>query len=244
VNRQQVPRPRGNQWRSVVSTVRKTAGNGPYEFIANNYRDPGGEDRIRRWLPHPEVARAICGTLRACGVHRCDVEDRLQDVDAKVLTAFRGGGAVPPPDLRAMKAYCATAAKNLVIDLRREAAKRERDLAETCERDEYGIGEPDCAEPHDRLDTGKQVEVLASLFREGLMPRDGVFILEGVAAGRSCAEIAKDLKIGRELVKWRMRKMRQIWRERMETLGMVPRMPSLRVIVCEPSAIPLLRAAA
>jgi len=227
-----------------MSTVRKSTSNLPYEFIAKHYRDPGGEDRIRRWLPHPEVARAVCGALRANGVSRCDVEDRLQDVYVKVLTAFREGGAVPPPDLRAMKAYCAIAAKNLVIDLRREAEKRKRDLAETCERDEYGMGEPDCAEPHDRVGAVRQVEVLASLFREGHMPRDGVFILEGVAKGRSYGEIAKDLGIARDLVRWRMREIRRICQERMETLGMVPRMPSLRVIVCEPSAIPLLRAAA
>lgn len=227
-----------------MSTAPRSTSSAPYEFIAKHYRDPGGEDRIRRWLPHPEVARAICGALRANGVSRCDVEDRLQDVYVKVLTAFREGGAVPPPDLRAMKAYCATAAKNLAIDLIREAEKRKRDLAEPCERDEYGMGEPDCAEPHDRVDAGRQVEILASLFREGRMPRDGVFILEGVAKGRSYAEIANDLKIAGELVRWRMREMRRICLERMEELGMVRRMPSLRVVVCEPSAMPLLRAAA
>jgi DNA-directed RNA polymerase specialized sigma24 family protein len=230
-----------------VSTTRKPTSkptsDAPYAFIANHYRDPGGEDRIRRWLPHPEVARAICGALRANGVRRCDVEDRLQDVYVKVLAAFREGGAVPPPDLRAMKAYCATAAKNLVIDLAREAEKRKRDLAEPCERDDYGIGDPDSAEPHDRVDALRQVEVLASLFREKQMPRDGVFILEGVAKGRTYAEIARDLKLASELVRWRMREMRRICHERMATLGMVA-MPSLRVIVGEPAAIPLLRAAA
>ena len=123
------------------------------------------------------------------------MEDRLQDVWVKVLTAFREGGAVPPPDLRAMKAYCATAAKNLVIDLRREADKRKRTWPKTCERDEYGMGEPDCAGPHDRVDAVRQVEVLASLFREGRMPRDGVVILQGVAAGHSYGEIAKGLDL-------------------------------------------------
>ncbi|HEX8793801.1 MAG TPA: sigma-70 family RNA polymerase sigma factor [Polyangiaceae bacterium] len=227
-----------------MSTIRKSSDNGPYAFIAMHYRDPGGEDRLRRWLPHPEVARAICGALRANGCRRSDMEDRLQDVYEKVLTAFREGGCEPPPDLRAMKAYCATAAKNFAIDRLREAQKRKRDLAEPCKRKDYGMGEPDCAEPHDRADVLRQVEVLASLFRDGRMPRHGAFILQGVATGRSYAEIAKDLKIGRELVKWRMREMRQICRERMETLGMIPRMQPLRVIVCEPSALPLLRVAA
>jgi RNA polymerase sigma factor (sigma-70 family) len=227
-----------------MSTVRKSTSDLPYEFIAKHYRDPGGEDRVRRWLPHPEVARAICGALRANGVGRCDVEDRLQDVYVKVLTAFREGGAVPPPDLRAMKAYCATAAKNLVIDLRREAAKRKRDLAEPCEREEFGMGEPDSAEPHDRVDALRQVEVLATLFREGLMPRDGVFILEGFAAGRSYGEIARDLRISKDAVEGRMREMRRICRDRMEKLGMVPRLQPLRLVVCNPVAMTLLRAAA
>jgi len=227
-----------------MSTVRKSTSDLPYEFIAKHYRDPGGEDRIRRWLPHPEVARAICGALRANGVGRCDVEDRLQDVYVKVLTAFREGGAVPPPDLRAMKAYCATAAKNLVIDLRREAEKRKRDLAEPCERDEYGMGEPDCAEPHERVDAVRQVEVLASLFREGRMPRDGVVILQGVAAGHSYGEIAKGLGISKDLVEWRMREMRRVCQERMAKLGMVPTMKPLRLVVSNPFAMTLLRAAA
>jgi RNA polymerase sigma factor (sigma-70 family) len=227
-----------------MSTVRKSRNEVAYAFIAKHYRDPGGTDPIRRWLPHPEVARAICGTLFTNGVKRRDLEDRMQEVYVKVLAAVREGGAVPPPDLRAMKAYCATAAKNLVTDLVREAEKRKRDLAEPCERDEYGMGEPDCAEPHERVDAVRQVEVLASLFRGGLMPRDGVLILEGVAAGFSQREIAKKLQISRDLLKWRMGKMRLLFRERMAELGMVPRMQPLHVVVCEPTAMTLLKAAA
>ena len=106
------------------------------------------------------------------------------------------------------------------------------------------MGEPDSAEPHDRVDAVRQVEVLASLFREGRMPRDGVVILQGVAAGRSYGEIAKGLGISKDLVKWRMREIRRICQERMAKLGMVRGMQPLRLIVCDPSAMPLLRAAA
>jgi hypothetical protein len=68
----------------------------PYEFMAKHYRDPGGEDPIRRWLPHPEVARSACGALLANGVSRRDLEDRLQDVYVKVLTAVREGDSAAP----------------------------------------------------------------------------------------------------------------------------------------------------
>jgi DNA-directed RNA polymerase specialized sigma24 family protein len=218
--------------------------NRPYEFIATHYRDPGGDDPVRRWLPHPENARAICAALLANGVNRRDLEDRLQDVYVKALTTFREGTTAAPTDLRSMKAFCATVAKNFAIDLVREAQKRKRDLAAPCPREEYGLAEPESTEPHDRADVARQLEVLTTLFREGSMPPAGVAILEGVAAGRSQVEIAKDLKISRSLVMWRMREMRRIYRERLEQLGMVPRAQPLRLIVCNPSAMTLLRAAA
>jgi len=216
----------------------------PYAFIANHYRDPGGEDPIRRWLPHPEVARAICGALFANGVSRRDLEDRLQDVYVKALTAFREGGTAAPTDLRAMKAFCATVAKNFAIDLIREAEKRKRDLEAPCKRKEYGVAEPDSAELDDRADAARRIEVLATLFRQGHMPRDGVAILEGVAAGFSYTAIARKLGISKDLVKWRMREMRRMCREHMAKLGMPGAMPRLRLVVSNPSAMPMLRAAA
>jgi DNA-directed RNA polymerase specialized sigma24 family protein len=227
-----------------MSTNRKSTSKLPYEFIAEHYRDPGGEDPIRRWLPHPEVARAICGALLANGVGRHDLEDRLQDVYVKALDAFREGSAVAGPDLRAMKAFCATVARNLAIDLLREAEKRKRDLAAPCPRDEYGLVEPEFTEPHERVDAARQLDVLAVLFREGRMPRDGVAILEGVAAGCSHATIAQDLGISKDLVAWRMREMRRICRQRMAKLGLLGGMQPLRAVVCEPFAMTVLRAAA
>lgn len=216
----------------------------PYDFILRHYRDPGGDDRIERWLPHPEVARSVCAALFSNGVAPRHLEDRLQDVYVRALTSFRKLGAVVPPDLRAMKAFCATVAKNYAIDLIREAEKRKRDLAETCKREDYGPGERDPAELHDRVDVLRQLEVLASLFRQELMPQGGVAILQGIAAGFSFAAIGKQLGISKELVRYRMGEMRRIYRERLEELGIIEAKEPLRVMVCNPSAMPLLKAVA
>jgi RNA polymerase sigma factor (sigma-70 family) len=225
-----------------------------YAFIAKHYRDPGGTDPIRRWLPHPEVARTVCAALLANGIPHQDLEDRLQDVYVRVLTAVREGGTVPPADLRAMKAYCAKAAANVAMDVLREIAKKKRDLAATCapkdekgkrqKKPKFALPEPDRREPDERADASQQVEVLGQLFREGRMPRDGVAILEGVAAGFSYREIAQKLGISRKLVDWRMREMRDVCRRRMTELGMIEPVRSLRLVVSNPAAMPLLREAA
>ena len=62
------------------------------------------------FLTDPEVMDGIRGVLRAMGVRRQDVEDGVQDVYVKVLTAFRKGAAVPA-DVDAMRALCVTVAR-------------------------------------------------------------------------------------------------------------------------------------
>jgi FixJ family two-component response regulator len=76
------------------------------------------------------------------------------------------------------------------------------------------------------------------------MPERGVDILDGVVLGCTFGAIAEAIGISEELAKWRMRQMKRIFRERLEELGMLPRMKPLRLIVSEPSAIALLREAA
>jgi len=216
----------------------------PFDFIQRHYRDPGGDDPIKRWLPHPENARGICAALGAHGTPRNELQDTMQDVYLKVLTAFRKKGALVPADLRAMKAYCATVAKNHAIDTLRTAAGPEEVFVDTCENPdeftplEYG------AQRRDPVDARRQLEVLAQLFREGRMPKDGVDILEGVAFRCSYPKIARELRIDKELARWRMREMTRIFRARMAKLGMLPGTLPLRVIVSSPGAAELLRKAA
>ncbi len=216
----------------------------PYDYIQRHYRDPGGDDPIKRWLPHPEVARTICGALVAAGTPYKEVQDRMQDVFVKALTSFRKGGRVPP-DLQEMRIFCATIAKNLAISTLRKDAKREKlGNAGPCDPEEYGPLEYGAPVRRDPVDAGRQLEVAAQLFREGRMPDDGVDILEGVAAGCTHEEIAKELRITADTVEGRMRMMRERYRSRMAKLGLLPGMQPLHVIVSTPGAIEMLRKAA
>ena len=219
----------------------------PFDFIQRHYRDPGGDDPIERWLPHPENARGICAALDAYGIPRTEIQDAMQEVFLKVLDAFRDKKTpIPiPADLRAMKAYCATAAKNYAIDTLRTAAGPAEVFVDNCEAPdeftplEYG------AERRDPVDAGRQLEVLAQLFRKPRrMPEHGIDILEGVASGCTQQEIAEDLAITERAVEGRMRTMRRAFRKEMARLGLLPSMQSLVVIVSMPRAIEALRRAA
>jgi DNA-directed RNA polymerase specialized sigma24 family protein len=219
----------------------------PYDFIQRHYRDPGGDDPIKRWLPHPENARAICGALVALGTPYQDLQDAMQDVFVKALKAFRKEGACVPANLEEMKNFCAAIAKNQTKNALRNAARREKlGYVGTCDRDadEYTPLEYGAPVQRDPVDAGKQLEVAAQLFREGRMPEHGVDILEGISAGCTYKRIAGELGITEDLAKWRMREMHRIYRTRMAKLGMLPGMTPLRVVVAQPSAISVLRKAA
>ncbi len=75
------------------------------------------------------------------------------------------------------------------------------------------------------------------------MPRDGVDIREGVACRCTHEEIALDLDIDANLVKWRLHQMRKVYRQRLVTLGLASNVTPLHVLVGEPGAIDRLRAA-
>lgn len=220
----------------------QTDSKAPYDYLQRHYRQPKTDDPVERWLPHPEVARAICGALLASGIGGKNVQDAMQDVFVKALAAFRTGTPVPA-DLRAMKAYCAAIAKNHAIDGRRKADKRKQDLLAAVDPEEYAPLEYG-AERRDPADARRQLAVLADLFREGRMPQDGATILEGVATRATYKEIAEGLDISEELARWRMREMTRIYRHRMAKLGILPGTSPLRAVVNLPSALPVLRAAA
>lgn len=211
----------------------------PYDYIARHYREPTTSDPIQRWLPHPEVARAVCAALLAGGMPPGAVEDGLQDVYVKALAAFHDRTPVPA-DLHAMKAYCATVAKNHAIDRRRKADRRRGELDEDKDVEQLAPGR-DRARERDPIDAGRQLDVVVSLLRQGRMPRDGAEILEGVASRCSYKEIAQALDITEELAKWRMREMRRIYRGEMAKRGMTPGMQPLHRIFSTPAALEALR---
>jgi DNA-directed RNA polymerase specialized sigma24 family protein len=195
-------------------------------------------------LVHPEVANTICGTLWATGIRKHDVQDGLQEVYVRALRFFRAKPAAAPTELANMKSFCAHVARNYALDQYRKWKRRKTDLEAPCDRAEYGVVERPSVSRRDPVDAGKQLEVLAELFREGRMPEHGVDILEGVACGCTFKQVAETVGINEELAKWRMREMKRIYRSRMAKLGLLPGMKSLRVVVSNPSAIPLLRQAA
>jgi DNA-directed RNA polymerase specialized sigma24 family protein len=170
------------------------------------------------------------------------VQDGVQGAYVKVLTALRNGASVPV-DVGAMRALCVTVAENHVIDQRRKAATRRKYIVGRCDPEEYTPLEYG-AKMRDPVDAGRQLEVLAQLFREGRMPEDGVDILEGVASRCTYQEIADDLGITDRAVEWRLGVMRRAFRARMAKLGILPGMQPLHVLVSEPLAIPTLRRAA
>ena len=142
-----------------------------------------------------------------------------------------------------MMALCSVIAKNHALDQLRKAKTQKEDREAKCKREEYGWVERERV-TRDPVDTERQLEVLADLFREGRMPERGVDILHGLMLGCTFGRIAEAIGISEELAKWRMREMKRIFRERLEELGMLLRMKPLRLIVSEPSAIALLREAA
>ncbi len=220
-----------------------------WDFIARNYRDPGGTDPVKRWLPHPDNARVICVVLFANGLAQQDLQDGLQDVFVRALTAFKRGARVPA-DLREMKAFCAAIAKRYAMASRRVNSRREQlGHAGICEgdADEYTALEYGEPERHDPVDTerhlDRQLQVLAALFKAGQMPERGLDILEGIAGNRSRKEIACKLGITDRAVEGRMGTMLENLRKRVGHLGPVPEMDCLRLVVSRPGAIDTLRRA-
>ncbi len=207
-----------------MSTPDKNTQTTPYDFIKCHYRDPGGDDPIKRWLPHPETARAICGALAMTGMPYQELEDGMQDVFVRALKAFRR--TVPPPaqvpaTLEEMKNFCAAIAKNHVKNKHRDAARRRKlGYVGTCERDadEYTPLEYGAPQQRDPVDARRQLEAAAQLFREGRMPEHGVDILEGVAAGCTYKQIGSDLGITDRAVEGRMGTTRDAYRKRMARL--------------------------
>ncbi len=156
----------------------------------------------------------------------------------KALESFQRN---PPPDtLERMMALCSVIAKNHAIDAKRQAASRRADLEAPCERKDYGVVEREVPR-RDPVDAGKQLEVLAELFREGEMPPHGVDILEAFASGCTYSEIGECLGISADLAEWRLRRMKDLYRTRLAKRGLLPNRAPLRLVVSRPGAITSLR---
>src|ERR1035438_9201164 len=99
------------------------------------------------------------------------------DLPRRGMRGWYGLGRTEPGERNRglMIALCAEIARNHAIDLARKAECRKRDLMARCERDEYCPPQFGTKQ-RDPVDAGRQLEVLAQLFREGRMPDGGVEI--------------------------------------------------------------------
>jgi RNA polymerase sigma factor (sigma-70 family) len=208
----------------------------------NEEKDIMATNDASNLLTHPEVVGSIRGALCTYGFDRRDLDDGVQEVHVKALTAFRNG-AEAPEDLPGMKAFCATIAKHHAIDVLRKEGARSRDLVDGCDPDEHTPLD-DGPPLRDDLDARRQLAVLAELFREGRMPDGGAEILESIAAGCTHEEVALDLCITPDTVKCRMRRMRSKLRARMAKLGMLSESLPLHVLASTRSLEALLGRAA
>jgi len=194
-----------------------------------------------RSLTDVGVAKIIAKMLRDQGVPAGDIEDARQDVYAKALKAIRRGRA--PAETEEMRNFCVKIAEEYAIDLLRKADVRAMVLVGGCRPEELAPLRSSGAQ-RDPVDAGRQLEVLAQLFRQRKMPADGVDILEGAACRCTWAEIAEPLGISEDLAETRYRRMKDTYRRRMAKLGLLPDMTPLRLIVSGPRAISRLRGAA
>ena len=193
-----------------------------------------------RSLTDTAVAKLITKVLRDGGVPAGDTEDARQDVYAKALVAIRRGRAPAEPE--GMKSFCAKIAEDHAIDLLRKADVRATVLVEGCRPEELApLGS--LRVQRDPVDDGRQLEALAQLFRERKMPADGVDILEGVACRCTHGQIALDLGIKPNLVKWRLHRMRKVYRRRLVKLHLISNVTALHVVVSAPRGIEVLRTA-
>jgi DNA-directed RNA polymerase specialized sigma24 family protein len=149
-----------------------------------------------------------------------DLCDGLQEVRLRAIQAFRKG-LPPPANVDEMKAFCARVARNYVIDLwrKKEDAEEHGDTGLCEDADEF-FPLPGTQEERDPVDAKRQLAVAKSLFDRGMMPTAGQAILEGVAWKIPYKKLAWELHLSVATVKSRLNRMREVFGEEIDQLGM------------------------
>jgi DNA-directed RNA polymerase specialized sigma24 family protein len=168
---------------------------------------------------HPDVVRAIEGTLCNYGVCRQDLEDAVAEVQTRALEYVQG--RQPPCDVAGWTALCVTIAQHWRTDENEKQEYRAQyDEGPTDEADQRTPLEHG-APARDPIDTQRLLEVLAGLFRAGEMPEHGLDILDCKQAGMTYREIGEELGLSRSVVRWRMHVMRKRFLRKLALLGMM-----------------------
>jgi RNA polymerase sigma factor (sigma-70 family) len=167
---------------------------------------------------HPEVVKTLRVTLDRHGVFQADMPDAIANAQVGLLEAIAKGKAPAADDLSGWKGLaCTVAARQCASAIRKEETRRKHDVG-LCE-------DPDDHTPlehfnrPDPIDAGRQIRVLVAQFEAGVMPDQGLEILEAVAAKMSYEEIAEDLGISEGTVRGRLHRMRKLFKERLLLLG-------------------------
>ena len=184
-------------------------------------------------LAHPELTRAIEGTLIKKGLALQELRDGVAQVQMRALGALRNKPR--PADLGGWKALCCTIAERLVVKDRQRETKRSlyhEGLSD--EADEHTAIARSPGRVHDPVDLARQREALEGQFEAGDMPEHGEEILDAIAAGESYKDIGAELGLTEAQVSRRLARMRKLFKAKLASLGMLALMALLAVIFATP----------
>jgi DNA-directed RNA polymerase specialized sigma24 family protein len=184
-------------------------------------------------LAHPEVTRAIEGTLLQHGMARQELPDGVAQVQMRALGALQNKPRAA--DLGGWKALCCTIAERLVLKDRKREAKRSlyhEGLSD--EADEHSAIARSPGKVEDPVDLARQRKVLEGQFEAGDMPEHGEEILDGIAAGESYKDIGAELGLTEAQVARRLTRMRKLFKAKLAALGMLALMLLVAVMFATP----------
>ena len=183
-------------------------------------------------LAHPEVVRALRGTLRRQGVASQDLNDAIAEAQLAALEATRAGRM--PGGIAEWTALLAKIAGRRAIDRHRQMEVRDRSDAGLCDdADDHSALTLYC-EQTDQVDLKRALAVLKDLLDSGEMPRDTGEILMAEMAGVPHAEIAAELGVNETVVNNRLARARATFRAKLAALGMLLLTVALLIVFALP----------
>jgi DNA-directed RNA polymerase specialized sigma24 family protein len=164
-------------------------------------------------LIHPAVVRAITGILCKFGMRRAELEDGIAEVQARTLEYLRGKPY--PEETEEWVALCVTVAKHWRLDENEKLATQKKYCAGLCEDPDEHVGLERAVEGRDVVDAARMIEVLREQFDSEEMPDKGDEILDCMQAGLDYQETSAELGISAEAVRKRLKRMRELFEDRL-----------------------------
>jgi DNA-directed RNA polymerase specialized sigma24 family protein len=168
-------------------------------------------------LTHPLIVAAIRTTLKKRGVKLQDLEDRIADVQVRVLDRLQMGAE--PNDVREMERLCRVVAKRMVANEReKEKGRSVYHVGLVGEPDDYAPLET--ARQRDPVDQRRLLDILHATLAAAAAPERAFAILDGVAAGETYAEIGTELGLTERAVRYHLEALREDFRLRVIAAGL------------------------